>query len=235
MGEHWVVASEGIFDTRIKSLGLVDEKGDHVFCAVPNGIYETTDAAASWALVNGSEVYGTCYTFKNGSIGGEPYIFAGCDAGIANYAVKTGEWRLIPPGGWGRAGYLTQSDAGPNTVLGGCLDGVVTIGEVTSPTTADWTSFKERPCTMLGAPCQLLISVFSSSALRERGKKNPLAFPFSAREPPPVFNYVYLTSTAAPSPASPRGARALCASAVTSTEQVSTRTTRITSSTPTRQ
>lgn len=150
MGNHWTVASDGIFDTRIQSIGLVDEKGDHVFCGVPGGIYETIDAAASWKLVNGSDAFGTCYTFKNGTIGNEPYIFAGCDAGIANYAVKTGKWNLIPPGGWGRAGYLTQSDALPNTVLGGCLDGVVTIGEVTSPTNANWTSFKERPCTMLG-------------------------------------------------------------------------------------
>ena len=40
-----------------------------------------------------------------------PVIFASCDAGVANYNIKTGEWNLIPPGGWGRAGYLTLADA----------------------------------------------------------------------------------------------------------------------------
>jgi len=150
MGKHWVVASNGIFDTRIKSLGVVDDAGDHVFVGVPGAIYETTDGAASWHLVNASTYFGTCYTFKNGSIGGKPYIFASCDVGIANVPVGGGEWSVIPPGGWGHAGYLTVSDSrGANAVLGGCLGGHVFVGDVINTTAANWTSFPDRPCTML--------------------------------------------------------------------------------------
>lgn len=142
--------SNGIFDTRIKSMGIVDEKGDHVYVAVPGGIYETTDAAETWTLVNNSHRFGTCYSFKNGTILGEEYIFASCDIGIINIPVKGGEWNVIPPGGWGRAGYLTVSDSLENTsVLGGCLGGHVFIGTVINTTAANWTSFTDRPCTML--------------------------------------------------------------------------------------
>ena len=90
-GDHWTLASNGIFDTRIVSLGIVDhDKGNHVYCGVPGAIYETTDGAATWRLVNESHKLGTCYTFKNGTINGEPYILASCDAGIGNIPVKGG-------------------------------------------------------------------------------------------------------------------------------------------------
>lgn len=150
MGKHWVVKSNGLFDTRIKSLGIVDELGDHVYVGVPGRIYETLDGAESWTVVNESAKFGTCYSFKNGTINNEPYIFASCDAGIANIPVKGGDWNLIPPGGWGRAGYLTVSDSlGSASVLGGCLGGHVFIGTVINATAANWTSFPDRPCTML--------------------------------------------------------------------------------------
>jgi hypothetical protein len=63
------------------------------------------------------------------------YIFASCDAGIANVPVKGGEWNVIPPGGWGRGGYLTVSDSLVTTsVLGGCLGGHVWLGTVVNTT-----------------------------------------------------------------------------------------------------
>jgi photosystem II stability/assembly factor-like uncharacterized protein len=77
-GKHWVVASMGLFDTRIKSLGIVDsgvgDGSDHVLVGVPGAIYETTNGAETWAVVNDTKRFGTCYSFKNGTIGNEPCV-----------------------------------------------------------------------------------------------------------------------------------------------------------------
>ena len=75
-GKHWVVASTGLFDTRIRSLGIGDggvgDGSNHVLVGVPGAIYETTDGAETWAIVNESKRFGTCYSFKNGTIGNAP-------------------------------------------------------------------------------------------------------------------------------------------------------------------
>ena len=89
---------------------------------MPGAVYESKDGAASWQLVNGSQKFGTCHAFKNGTIRGEPVIFASCDVGVINRPTAGGEWSVIPPGGWGQAGYLTVSDSLKTTsVLGGCV------------------------------------------------------------------------------------------------------------------
>ena len=68
------------------------------------------------------------------------------DCGIANHPVAGGDWNCIGPGGWGRAGYLTISDADgkgamlKNSVLGGCLGGHVWVGTIINTTAADWTT-----------------------------------------------------------------------------------------------
>ena len=46
-GKTWILASNGIFDTRIKALGCVNEACDHVFVGVPGGIYETTNGTCA--------------------------------------------------------------------------------------------------------------------------------------------------------------------------------------------
>lgn len=156
-GDHWVMKSNGIFDTRIVALGIVDmDKGDHVYVSVPGKVYETTDAGESWNISVGSEKLGTCYTFKNGTINGEPHILASCDTGIGNIPSSGGEWNIIPPGGWGRGGYLTVSDAGngkllDNSVVGGCLGGHVFVGTIINNTAADWSTVNgtDKPCVML--------------------------------------------------------------------------------------
>ena len=156
-GNTWVIKSNGIFDTRIVSLGIVDtDKGDHVYCGVPGAVYETTDGGENWKIAPGSQKLGTCYTFKNGTINGEPHILASCDVGIANIPVKGGAWQVIPPGGWGRGGYLTVADAGggkllPNSVVGGCLGGHVFVGTIINRTAANWTTVNgtSRACVML--------------------------------------------------------------------------------------
>lgn len=77
-GKHWVVASTGLFDTRIKSLGIVDSGAgnniDHVLVGVPGAIYEKTNGAQTWAVVNDTKRFGTCYSFKNGTINNEPCV-----------------------------------------------------------------------------------------------------------------------------------------------------------------
>jgi len=73
MGRTWRVASRGLFVTKVQTLHIVDAKGDHVLVGVPGAVYESYDAAESWHLVNGSQHFGTCNTFKRGTIG-EPYV-----------------------------------------------------------------------------------------------------------------------------------------------------------------
>ena len=121
-----------------------------MLCAVRGALYESKDGARSWRLVVGSKRFGTCYSFKNGTINGQPHALASCDRGVANVPAAGGEWNLIPPGGWGRAGYLSVSDSLHTTsVLGGCLGGHVCIGVVLNQTAANWSYFPDRPCTML--------------------------------------------------------------------------------------
>ena len=160
-GEHWVIKSKGIFDTRIVALGIIDldGNGDHVYAGTPGRVYETTDGGESWTALNTTVPLGTCYTFKNGTIGGEKYTLASCDCGIANHRIgaPSGDWDCVGPGGWGRGGYLTVSDADgkgiplKNSVLGGCLGGHVFIGTIINTTAIDWTTVNgtSRPCTML--------------------------------------------------------------------------------------
>ena len=59
-GRHWVVASRGMFGTRVEAVHVVDEEGMHVLAAVVGGIYESLDGAASWVLINASTKFGTC-------------------------------------------------------------------------------------------------------------------------------------------------------------------------------
>ena len=99
-GDHWFQASNGIYNTRIQSLMVVDDAGDHVLCAVPGGMYESLDGAQSWTFVNGSQSLGTCHSFKNGTVLNEPTIFASCDIGVANRPVKAppyqaSEWSTL--------------------------------------------------------------------------------------------------------------------------------------------
>jgi len=158
-GDHWVIKSKGIFDTRVVALGIVDmdKNGDHVYMSAPGKVYETTDGGENWSLMNTTVPLGTCYTFKNGTIGGEKYTLASCDCGIANHPIAGGDWNCIGPGGWGRGGYLTVSDADAhgallkNSVLGGCLGGQVFVGTILNATHADWTTVNGtgRPCVML--------------------------------------------------------------------------------------
>ena len=82
-GKTWVPHCDGLWDTTVASLIIIDEVGDHVLVGTPTGIYETLDGASNWHLMPGSVGIGWARSMKNGTINGEAHIIAGVDAGIA--------------------------------------------------------------------------------------------------------------------------------------------------------
>ena len=126
-GRHWTVASDGMFNTRVEAVHVVDDVGKHVLVAVQGAIYESLDGADTWKVINGSQALGTCNTFKNGTIAGQPHVLAGCSIGVANAPSGDGrspltDWKVIPPGGVQRTYFSISDDNGaPNSVIGMCL------------------------------------------------------------------------------------------------------------------
>jgi hypothetical protein len=155
MGRTWRVASRGLFVTKVQALHIVDGQGEHVLVGVAGAIYESFDAAESWHLVSGSQRFGTCNTFKRGTIGGVEHVLAGCSAGIANApATRGGAWNVIPAAGLART-YLSVSGGNgdgtrkANSVVGACM-GEVVFGSIINATSAEWRFLgKEWPCVML--------------------------------------------------------------------------------------
>ena len=144
-GQTWIPMCNGLWDTTIGSLIIVDDKGDHVLAGTPTGIYETKDGAASWTLMPGSTGIGWARSMMNGTINGEPRILAGFDAGLASWApAKGGNWTLNPiPAPIAATGahlsrYITVADVLPSSVVGTCLGSVAFIITIKSATTADW-------------------------------------------------------------------------------------------------
>ena len=144
-GQTWIPMCNGLWDTTIGSLIIVDDKGDHVLAGTPTGIYETKDGAASWTLMPGSTGIGWARSMMNGTINGEPRILAGADAGLASWdPANGGNWTLNPiPAPIAATGahlsrYITVADVLPSSVVGTCLGSVAFIITIKSATTADW-------------------------------------------------------------------------------------------------
>ena len=145
-GQTWIPMCNGLWDTTIGSLIIVDDKGDHVLAGTPTGIYETKDGAASWTLMPGSTGIGWARSMMNGTINGEPRILAGFDAGLASWdpSANGGNWTLNPiPAPIAATGahlsrYITVADVLPSSVVGTCLGSVAFIITIKSATTADW-------------------------------------------------------------------------------------------------
>ena len=141
-GKTWRPFCNGLWDTVIASLIIVDEKGDHVLAGTPTGIYETLDSALSWRLMPGSAGIGWARSMKNGTVNGEPHIIAGVDSGIANWnPAKGGNWSVIKipktvPAALTR--FITVADVLPSSVVGVCLGSRAFIISITGPTSADW-------------------------------------------------------------------------------------------------
>ena len=144
-GRTWIPMCNGLWDTTIGSLIIVDDKGDHVLAGTPTGIYQTKNGAASWTLMPGSTGIGWARSMMNGTINGEPRILAGADAGLVSWnPASGGNWTLNPiPAPIAATGarltrYITVADGLPSSVVGTCLGGVAFIITIESQTTADW-------------------------------------------------------------------------------------------------
>ena len=62
-----------MWDTRVLGVWVhpSDPKGSHVFAGTHSGIYESTDAAESWQVVNETADIGPVMSFRVGEIAGE--------------------------------------------------------------------------------------------------------------------------------------------------------------------
>ena len=156
-GRHWTQASSGLWSTKVEGVHVVDDAGAHVLVAVVGALYESLDYAATWRYIRGSSDFGTCNTFKNGTIDGAPHVLVGCSVGVANApsadgSTPLGDWEVIPPGGISRT-YLSVSDSKvTNSVLGACLGKVAFTGVIINRTFANWTAHpnpQRRQCIML--------------------------------------------------------------------------------------
>lgn len=100
-GKNWVKMNNGLTDTRIHGLFIVDDAGDHVMVGTPSGVYETLNGGALWSHVTQTQGWGVANSFRNGTINGKSYLFVGTNAGLGNVPlVQTPllneTWNLIP-------------------------------------------------------------------------------------------------------------------------------------------
>ena len=121
-GKTWVPRCDGLWDTTIASLLILDDAGEHVLAGTPTGIYETLDGASSWRLMPGSTGIGWARSMKNGTIAGRPHVIAGVDAGLANWdPARGGNWSVIKaPAGVALTRFITVADVEPSRVVGAC-------------------------------------------------------------------------------------------------------------------
>ena len=167
-GKHWSKVNNGLFDTRINGMFMVDDKGDHVLVGTFSGVFETLDGGESWTHIKQSQGWGVANSFRNGTINGKSYILIGANAGLGNVPFLKNQplvnqtWNLIPSPR-GHSAWRTNTvsvgdfdrDGKPlqNSVVGGCIwvggHGVVHIATLTSVTSANWTVQLDQPCQSL--------------------------------------------------------------------------------------
>ena len=90
-GRHWTKMGNGIFDTRLFGLMIVDDMGEHVLAGTPSGVFETLDGAKTWTHVKQTQSWGVANSFKNGTINGKPYVLVGANAGLGNVPLLPGK------------------------------------------------------------------------------------------------------------------------------------------------
>ena len=139
-GKTWIPCSNGLWDTVVASLIIVDEAGDHVLAGTPTGIYETRDGASLWRLMPGSAGIGWARSMKNGTVNGEPHVLAGVDSGIATWnRTSGGNWSVIKaPQGTSVTRFITVADVLPSSVVGVCLAGWSYLIAISGSTSATW-------------------------------------------------------------------------------------------------
>ena len=146
-GRHWARKSNGIWDTRILGVWIHpdDPTANHVFTGTHSGIYETTDGAETWKLRDETAGWGLVMSFREGYIGGQPYILANGNGFIATMPRGGGDWKKIDaPGPIAPNAHLSVV-VNPNkvtevlTCIGGWGGGKLWYASVDTPTNATWT------------------------------------------------------------------------------------------------
>lgn len=145
-GVNWTRQSKGLWDTRISGVWVHRDDDDHIFAGSHSGVYESTDAAASWTLKAETASWGTVMSFRAGMIQGEKYVLANSQNGILTRPWKGGTWqRIETPGMQGIASNQHLSVAvhdGTTEVLtsiGGWGGGTLWYLSVDSPSDGTWT------------------------------------------------------------------------------------------------
>jgi len=145
-GRHWTRNSKGLWDTRVLGVWVHpdDHEGNHVFVGTHIGIYESTDAAASWTIRKETAQWGSVMSFREGVIEGQPYILANCDHGILTMPKGGGSWQKIQaPGPIAPNAHLSVAihDGLTEVVtcIGGWGGGDLYYASLTSATNATWT------------------------------------------------------------------------------------------------
>ena len=146
-GRHWTRNSKGLWDTRILGVWIHpdDPKGGHVLAGTHSGIYESHDFAESWTFRNETKSWGATMSFREGVIGGKPYIFANVNGAIGTLPMGGGTWQKIQaPGGIAPNAYLSVvTDKAKQktellTCIGGWGGGKLYYGSIDSPTEITW-------------------------------------------------------------------------------------------------
>jgi hypothetical protein len=162
---HWTKMANGLASNSIDGLIIVDDVGDHLFVGTGSGMYETIDGAKTWVQVTATNSFGGCGSFRNGTINGKSYLFAGCSGGLATVLInKSGSmlnstWNLVPsPKGsaaWrtnavSLADFDGQGKPLHNSKLVGCLwingGGKLHILTMIDEKTAEWDVRPNEPC-----------------------------------------------------------------------------------------
>lgn len=126
-----------------------DSQCDHVLCGTHSGIYESTDGAATWAFRNETKGWGNVMSFRQGSIGGKPFVLANLQNGILTQPCQGGLWqRIATPGGIAPNAHLSVFENGGETevvtCIGGWAGGDLYYASLDSPISTTWEGPIER-------------------------------------------------------------------------------------------
>eukprot|EP00038_Savillea_parva_P004159 m.134648 g.134648 ORF g.134648 m.134648 type:complete len:922 (-) comp11396_c0_seq1:189-2954(-) len=145
-GRTWKRMSNGLWDTAVLATWVHpdDETGNHVLAGTHSGIYESHDGADSWVLLNETQPFGYVMSFRQGTIGGTPYILANAQHGILTQPYSGGTWQQIQaPGPIAPNAHLSlvETDGVTEVVtcIGGWGGGDLYYAKIESATNATWT------------------------------------------------------------------------------------------------
>ena len=141
-----------------------------MLAGTPSGVFESVDGGGHWTHVTPTRGWGVANSFAFGTIGAQPYVLIGTNAGLGNVPLPPSgagrkasllneTWALIPspPGSaaW-RTNTVSVAEYRhgarlPSSVVAGCLwpghsGGVVHIATLLNRTAAAWEVQRHSPC-----------------------------------------------------------------------------------------